>query len=521
MELGKVCIDSLMIFVPNYLIEGGMGVIGGEEYLRKLQGGWKSLTGRKRDDGKLELMGEGGERKWGRSINHPADYEGNLWKVWGDDVEKEMMYGNGVSWRIGSKNLGLDVRNDSGARRREGGVKGLFVKVSSKHLGVDYFDGISKRNWDVAIGRVEEELDCRFVDGLLDGVVDRVDVKSDVRLRREDWEKMKRMIESSIREGMDVVWKGEKMINRFGEDGSRRGFSGIRFGGKRASTAAQFPLFTIYGKKEQYLEMEKMNGRRFRALMDWVGYGEDDLEGIYRFEYSCCGQVMVKQHIGSGKRSVRDILFEEDDIRYVKAMRWSMSKWLDIDGEFGLKEKAKVKIVGDGKKLGNANDVYKIEEVWNVMVMEWELEKRSLNLQDKSESQIKREEAKWWSRENIDVVVDRVLDRKLAFLRDAEGLGKSDDRYNNIQTTFKRSKKSVAKSVYELGLVSRGIGGGKKDLGSEDRFGLELEGMSMRRLMRKVGLDLFDGVAKEEKRWESEDRSSKKGLRVFGRGKGK
>ena len=486
MELGKVCIDSIKIFVPSYQIEGGLGVIGGENFIDALVGdvrvsSWKKWVG---DDGveKVMMLGDGVLKKWGRCLEHEADRE----RCKGMSVEDEMNVGNGVWWKVGSKNLGLNVRRDGGDRSKGRGVRGLYLKVSSKHLESQYFDGISKKNWDVVVERVEKELGCRFLDGLKECVVDRIDIKSDVRLNGDEWEMMKRMIEGSIRGKM----KSSGKIRRFGRR-DIRGYSGIRFGvDGNEKMNRKFPLFTVYSKERQFLEVE-----RFRCLMEWMGFGKDDLVGIYRFECSVGSAGLVREKLGGGSRKLKDVLFDEDDFRYVKTLRSTMEKWMDVDMDFGLEERSKVKLMGDGEVWKDVNEMRRGMLIWKEMRDDWsELYERGL-LEGKSDSLMKRDESRFWSEENVRLYVERVFEEECEFMRLSEGLGKSDARYSNRRKSLMDAwmGSNVAKKVYELGLVGRGVGGrGKRKLGEGDKWGKEIDGLSMRRLMRKVGMDLFD-----------------------------
>jgi len=152
-------------------------------------------------------------------------------------------------------------------------------------------------------------------------------------------------------------------------------------------------------------------------------------------------------------------------------------------------------LMGDGEVWKDVNEMRRGMLIWKEMRDDWsELYERGL-LEGKSDSLMKRDESRFWSEENVRLYVERVFEEECEFMRLSEGLGKSDARYSNRRKSLMDAwmGSNVAKKVYELGLVGRGVGGrGKRKLGEGDKWGKEIDGLSMRRLMRKVGMDLFD-----------------------------
>jgi len=154
-------------------------------------------------------------------------------------------------------------------------------------------------------------------------------------------------------------------------------------------------------------------------------------------------------------------------------------------------------LMGDGELWKDVNEMRRGMLIWKEMKGDWnEIVVRG-ELEGRSDSLMKRDESRFWSEENVKVYVERVFEEECEFMRLSEGLGKSDGRYSNRRTSLKDAYmgSDVGRKVYELGLVGRGVGGrgkGKEKLGEGDRWGKEIDGLSMRRLMRKVGMDLFD-----------------------------
>lgn len=499
MVTGSVAVDSLKLFVPHTLIEGGGDVV--EDLFRNLY-----LIHGKYDEDTDEIQIEKIRKRWSYQSKHETDS-----KI------SEERFRHGIWVRYKSQDFERPRKGHERVWKRGGHKKhrvaGLELRVSAKYLGAKYFEGIQLSNWRELVGEIERLLELKFKEDLLYARVLAVEIKGDIILGSKEDDR----IESDL-DGIAELFMDAKL-----EDAEIRWWSKFRndrvidevtgnWGFQAGSRKRGGYFLQLYSKKKQY-----NNSYQHQVMFDSCGLDYDELKRVVRIEAgihdaqrvrdTLCGDINKKTNF------VYEVIREADNYRYMEILNDTVERYFDMEKLYNI-------IPETARELDERPQINVMRRVIDLnkrMLRKWsEYEERYSKDSDKEIQEYQKHKREFWSEESIKSYALRECEKEITEYCKYMGLTRTE-----AQAQIRGIRKNWHQAgdlMYQLEVRERYAEATRPNRISK-RYMEKYEGKELRGNLIGLGAQFFDRDYVSEKRtWT---KLLRKARYVFGQGKTK